>query len=220
MNDDMKNRFQKHDNAKKGRHVAAAKTAEEREAARQEQRSQWLNHNRGTSSGVASTTLDPATLAARNAYLAEKEAAKAASTTEAPQGTPLTALEEGILAREWANSHPDWYASDYNVSIFVAIMDVFQFPKTWAGFSQAFDYGVLHNHFEPGTRKRGQPAPVPFVPPTPQAPEPIRSGNRPVRIESAISAEENRKLHEMPFDELQKQARSGMRLGYDAGRGY
>lgn len=148
----------------------------------------------------------------RDAIKAEKEARKKPQQTVV-LSNPLSQEEEFYLARRWADSNYDWYASDYNIQQLKAIVEYFDLPHTYDGFQQAFVYGVNNNHFEfPAVRKRGslvrREAPRPFVPPT-QVAEPVRSGSAPVYIKS--NEDEIREARKLSDEELKKQARSQMR---------
>jgi hypothetical protein len=74
MVDDMRNKFQKHDDAKRVRRMATAKAVEGREVKRQSQRRAW--QTKGVVYSSAGNVLDAQTLAARDEMLAAKKAAQ------------------------------------------------------------------------------------------------------------------------------------------------
>jgi hypothetical protein len=201
------NRFEKVDAARKKAMTEIKKpiTHEDRVAQRAEQRSKWINHS-GDKHGPA--RLDDATIAAKEAFEKDKAARKAAAS--APKAAPIGDQEAHAISRMWAEQKGDFVGTPYNAQVLADIVAAFRLPITFAGLDQAFEYGVAHRHFETkGPRHRGQPAPVPFVPPQSTIPvEPVVI--KPVRIQTEVPADEFRNLRSMPFDQLRERARQGM----------
>lgn len=211
----IQQRFERAVEARRSKRQADRPKFVDKLAEHEAQRQRWNSPNR------TNTKPDASLVEARANWQAEQAAKKAAS--QAPQqitlSNPLTDEEEGILARNWANSNPDWYGSEFNVHIMKQIIEAFDLPHTSEGYSQAFAYGEKHHHFEAAPmRKRGfrlQHAPVPFNSPKPTA-APVQpsahAGNTSVRIlPQAVSPEEQQRLRGMSLEELRKEARSGMR---------
>lgn len=219
--DERKNRFQKHnENKKTARNATAKRDAEERAAHQEETIARRHNLKPDTYTATSGIAMDEKTLAARDAWLAEKEAAKNPATT-AP-ATRIGREEAAAIYRAWVTANPSFPASPYNGLLLSHILVAFKLPCTFDSLTKAYQYAVENNHIEPNERKRGQPAPVPFeLAPVAQpstAPadgavtitpaEMHKLGLRHMIVQTDDGAAEKAAAKAMPFDELQKKARS------------
>jgi len=222
MNDEMKNRFQKHNDLKSARHLKTAESAEAREDRRQAQRESWVSANRSGRAGVgvAGTVLDPKTVAAKAAMEADKAARQ---QDQAAKATPISLLlnpaDTEAIFEGFLRQCTDFYDTQFNrQNLFNCVLANL---RKLTGFNidslnRCYAWLRDNNYFERprqhrGLNNAGRAALVYAYEPEKDAPVEVPAQNVRTTYSTEIAREEYQRLNRMDFATLAAKARSSFK---------
>jgi hypothetical protein len=229
MIEEAKNRFQRHDDAKKAKQVAAARSVEDRQAKRNAQKAHWSGPTRelGAVHGKGGTVLDPKTLAAKSAMEEDRAARKQEAINRTkPISVALQQEDMEAIVLAFTQKHPEFYDSVFNRTNLVNCVFHNLVAHKLSGFNiESLERVAVwlgaSGYFEKSSRRpRGMVLDTPKV--FPEYVDPTNDaipGNLVRKNYTVVSGDEREHLQGMDFDSLQALARRSMKAyNADAGR--
>ena len=182
------------------------------------ERARWVGDDRTVKPHTGGTLLDAVTAAAKRAADQTIQARRGAP---GPVPMPVTNVTVAAIADTWIKNHPDYYDSPFNSQSILNFLQkqVEEGRATWSyeAFDHAFEWLMANKHLErkPSvTRKRGEvvnsPAPTIFAFDSQQEIEARQEAARELAV--SIENEAEQRAKNLPFEELQKEARSGFKV--------